>query len=467
MAFTESAASLKTKASSATYGAQYVLIGSASPEFTTAVSGSAVTMDILRPYFDDVLTDWKNLRVLEIRAQENRLGPEIFPQRWTRDNDPYFFWIISAEQLKKVNGFSYAIDAEPAEKPDLYQPELQYADDMFPEGKHTLYVRVRTVHGVWGLPAGFEIWVDATPPTAFNEEPLSGSLISGEKVAVSCGFSDAYSGLDPEGFSMSINDVVATASFDETTQTYVLDEAVLESGENVVTIKAKDIAGNETTKTWSFVLDNEKPVGSITINNGDATTDNAYVTIKAQATDGVSSVAKMYVAMDGVVDSEFSNPLPYTPILEKIRLAEPGTPGVKTVAVVFEDAAGNRSAVSKAIVVLTLGAPDTKIVSAPETVTHETSAVFAYDSSRPDAVFCYSLDESAYSQWSSSKELDLSDLAVGNHLLKVRSAVDLDGDGSYGEGEVDASPAQWVWAVAADEGAAEKKSGKTLYYKRN
>ena len=469
MVFSESAASLNPQTVSAKYQALYLLLGSTSPEYTTVMTGTAATVDVMKPYFEDVLGDWQFYQLAEIRARENRVGPEILPQTWTKDDDPYFFWILASKNKGNVSGYSYDVDKEPDESVDTYEPYVQYDDGAFPEGVHTFYARARTVRGNWGPSVSFAVWVDASAPTASGETPLAGSLVREATIAVSCQLFDAYSGIDETSVTMSVNGTDAAASYDAATQTLALDEAVLESGENVVEVRFKDVVGNDATKTWSFVLDNEAPTGSVSINNGDTTTDNAFVTLKTPASDAVSSVSKMYIAADGMVDAEFAKPLPYAPLTEDVRLAQPETPGLKTVAVVFEDAAGNRSPQYTATVMLTSGAPDTKIFAAPDTVTPDASATFAYGSSRTDAVFCHSLDDGAYAQWSTVSEVTFSDLPAGSHLFKVRSAVDLDGDGTYGPGEIDPSPAQWVWSVtaaASDEGSAAKTK-KTLYYRRN
>jgi hypothetical protein len=469
--FSATTASLSHEGVSGSYLAKNVVMGGVAPGSSAETQSANATINFVDLYFAPLLSEWQFYQISEIRVRENRLGPEIFPETWTNDDDPYFFWIMVSENENMISGYSFSVDEEPDTEVDVYDSYYQYADDAFPEGVHEFFVRARNTRGMWGPAISFKIWVDATAPDVDDEMPVSGTLLRGDNVEVSCMLSDAASGVSADDLEMTINETAVKASLDPETMRYRLDEGELKNGENIVTVRVKDVAGNETVKTWSFVLDNEQPEGSVTINNGDRSTDNAYVTLKLDARDAISGVSKVYIATDGSMDqSDYQHPAVYAPLMENVLLADAETPGMKTVVVVFEDAAGNRSEPVSARITLTVGAPDTRIVSAPDTVTQEAAAEFVFASSRSDALFSYSLDDGSYSEWTTADQVTFSELPVGSHVFKVRAAVDMNGDGQFGIAETDQSPAQWVWSVMSERDADEatkEKVRKTLYYKRN
>lgn len=98
----------------------------------------------------------------------------------------------------------------------------------------------------------------------------------------------------------------------------------------------------EVPKTYT-VADTTPPTGSITINNGAASTDAPIVTLSLSATDtgsGMGSGAQMVVSNDG---QNWSGPLPYA---TSMNYSLPSGDGTKTVYVKYADAAGNWMSVS-------------------------------------------------------------------------------------------------------------------------
>jgi CSLREA domain-containing protein len=81
--------------------------------------------------------------------------------------------------------------------------------------------------------------------------------------------------------------------------------------------------------------------------------------------------------------------------------------------------------------------PDTTKVSGPSGITRSPAAHFKFDSSDPDATFECRLDGGAYYKCSSPE--NVQGLPEGRHTFEVRAR--------DAEGNVDPSPAVWIWAV--------------------
>ncbi len=114
-----------------------------------------------------------------------------------------------------------------------------------------------------------------------------------------------------------------------------------EDGERTVNVQFKDSAGN-----WSGVvsasirLDRQGPIGSVTINNGEESTDRRGVILTFGATDPANgTVAAVSLSNDGI---DWSPPLPY---VEPMVWTLSGSYGIKTVYAKFLDACGNWSSV--------------------------------------------------------------------------------------------------------------------------
>jgi len=100
----------------------------------------------------------------------------------------------------------------------------------------------------------------------------------------------------------------------------------------VVTSKVGGFGG------YTIYNDTTAPVGSVSINNGAATTTSPQVTLSLSASDPQTGILDMRVAADGVLDSEA-----WEPYATSKTVTLPSAPGVKTVAVQFRNNAGQAS----------------------------------------------------------------------------------------------------------------------------
>jgi hypothetical protein len=196
----------------------------------------------------------------------------------------------------------------------------------------TRTVADRAGNSVTAGPYTFQI--DKTPPTITAEperSPDSNGWYNRE-VTVRFRCSDALSG-------------VAICSSPMTVTREGRDQAV--EGESV------DKAGNRATATARVSLDKTPPTGSLTINDGAATTTETTVTLKIQANDNLSGVAQMRFSNDGRTWSDWEG-FQSTRSWDLTRFGGSSSSGLKTVYAQLRDRAGNVSQTFSATIRLTV-----------------------------------------------------------------------------------------------------------------
>ncbi|HEC69658.1 MAG TPA: hypothetical protein ENI31_05195 [Candidatus Omnitrophica bacterium] len=401
--------------------------------------------------------------IAELGARTHLSGFEIPPSVWQRDNDPYFYWTVLISPPTLIKGFSFSLDSPPDKEVDTEFPFYQYSQDSLSDGKHTFYIAPYVGGETWGKPLSFEIWVDTSSPSITELTPASSELISRSFVEVSCKVEDLHSGLNLSSLQFFLNGEKVSGEFDEDKNIYSY-KGDLPDGENTVLIKVEDNVGSQASKAWSFIVDTHPPQGSVVINNDDPVTNSSYVTLKITASDEVSGIKYIYISNDGVFDTEMNNPFEFRALIENWLLKEPDISGRKTVYIKFEDYAGNVSSVFSDDIELVVLTPDTRIISAPPSLTPEKEATFYYQASYEGCLFSYSLDGSEWSPWEKKKSVSFSDLGLGVHLFKVKAGLDIDGDGLISLCEEDPTPAQWTWTVR--EEIFIEKFQKILFFRR-
>ncbi|MCS7051993.1 MAG: hypothetical protein NZL87_10285, partial [Thermomicrobium sp.] len=134
-------------------------------------------------------------------------------------------------------------------------------------------------------------------------------------------------------------------------------------------------------------------------------------------------------SLDGAPAQPCTSPITYSNL----------TVGLHTFSVTATDAAGNNdpTPATYAWEITRPSSPDTTLVSAPPSLSNQTSATFTFTSTDAAATFECQLDnlpaESCTSPWT------VSGLSEGPHTFQVR-AID-------GEGNADLTPATWTWTV--------------------
>lgn len=400
--------------------------------------------------------------IKDLKAKAHSLGENIPEGIWQNDSSPYFYWKNSANPPESIVGYSYSLDNPPEDKINLNNTYYQYPDEEISEGKHTFFVKPFSGFD-WGLGLSFNIWVDTQAPVFKSVLPAGGSVISSPDVEIQASIEDAYSGVDFSRTVMSVNGQAVSADYSAQDKTLTYQSKGLQEGEVTVSIEALDLAGNKSNKSWVFIFDSSSPTGSIIINSQDKIANSPYVILTLEANDAVSGTSKMYLSNDGVFDKELSSPYDYSRQFNNWLLAEPDKDGEKTVYAMFEDKAGNLSEVYSAAISLKLLTPDTRIISGPERVTDSAGAEFAFEATSANCLFSYMLDNGEWSQWSTAKDAKFSGLAEGNHYFFVKSAFDLNADGTVAVNEEDATAAEWVWTIGQGQGIEKPK--ENLFWK--
>jgi WD40 repeat protein len=120
------------------------------------------------------------------------------------------------------------------------------------------------------------------------------------------------------------------------------EERVTSEGERRIEGRAEDRAGNVRTTSVTVRLDKTSPTGSLTINDGAATTTSTRVTLKIQANDPLSGVAEMRFSNDGRTWSDWEG-FQSTRSWDLTRFGGSSSYGPKTVYAQVRDRAGNVS----------------------------------------------------------------------------------------------------------------------------
>ncbi|EFM10886.1 S-layer domain protein [Paenibacillus curdlanolyticus YK9] len=158
---------------------------------------------------------------------------------------------------------------------------------------------------------------------------------------------------DPEGDALTMsfsNDNVtwSTPVAFAATKSYTLPAG---DGTKTVYLKLTDGGGLSGQSSDTIILDTTAPTGSVTINNGDALTNNANVNLTLSASDVLSNPLESQFSSDGTTWSGWEA------YGASKSLTLPAGDGSKTVSVQFRDAVGNVSAVVTDSITLDTTAP--------------------------------------------------------------------------------------------------------------
>ena len=115
--------------------------------------------------------------------------------------------------------------------------------------------------------SGEQVTIDSIGPTFAGLSPAPGSSVPQGKTLIYGTFSDAGTGISPNGFRLMLNenDFTKQATVTESFFSFQMNEIMAPGRKNMVVV-ARDNAGNETRKTWFFnVVAGVNPVKSVTV----------------------------------------------------------------------------------------------------------------------------------------------------------------------------------------------------------
>jgi alpha-tubulin suppressor-like RCC1 family protein len=282
------------------------------------------------------------------------------------------------------------------------------------DGAHVFTVRAIDQAGnIDGTPATVSWTIDTTPPTT---NITSGPALLTNQTAANFVFSSNEAGT----FQCSLDQDPAVACVSP------WPYSALPDGSHTFTVQAIDLAGyvDPNAATFEWTVDTTEPDTLITSsptavsNSGEASI--AFFSPKAGAT--------FECSLDGAVFAACDSPQTYLSLPE----------GSHTFAVKALDGAGNVDATPASFTwIIDMTPGDTVITSGPSPITRDTTATFAFSSSKPGSTFQCSLNGVAFTACASPTSYTLTQ--DGDYVFAVRSK-DV-------AGNVDPTPDSWSWTI--------------------
>ncbi|WIG97757.1 Ig-like domain-containing protein [Myxococcus sp. SDU36] len=290
------------------------------------------------------------------------------------------------------------------------------------EGPHTLAVRaVNALGTVDPTPASHAWTVDLVPPSApAIVSPASGAEV-GTATPTLTGTGDAGSSVYLEVGSATYGPIPVDANGE---WTFMLPDAQPE-GPVTVIATGVDAAGNASSPvSHGFVIDLTAPETFIDAAPAALTRETSATFALRSEGGGVG----FQCSLDGASFAPCASPVTYTGLAD----------GEHLFLVRAVDAVGNVDPTpAEHAWTVDTEAPDTVIVSGPTSPTNATSATFELAANEAGSTFECSVDGATYAACASP--VTFQGFSEGEHTLWVR-AVD-------GAGNVDASPANYIWTV--------------------
>ena len=316
-----------------------------------------------------------------------------------------------------------------------------------PDGPRTVYVKVRDNAAPTGTvysPISATITLDTVAPVvnalplpgvyAAGASPLSITLTSNEP---STALYYTIDGSTPVPGAPGSNPYIAP---------------IVVGANKTINYIGVDLAGNSSlVSSGSWTFDNGTDItGSVSINNGASTTNNAIVTLSLLASDPTDSITQMFISTDGAT---WVGPVAYATSYPGLTL--PGGDGVKNVYVKFMDAVGTQSGAFTASIVLVTGAPHTTAMPVPG-IYNSAPVVVSLTPSNPLSTVYYTTDLSVPTTSSTvyTGPISLSATTTINYFaVDIANNVEL-----YSSGTWTISPSDLVASVSVNNGAAVTNS---------
>jgi hypothetical protein len=254
----------------------------------------------------------------------------------------------ASDSLSGLQRVEFLVDGQVAgAAANLAAPSLTLDSATLADGERQVTARAADVAGNVGSSAAIRLRVDNTPPTVQLTSPAAGTLARATDVlAVRATASDAYSGVAGVRFLLDGTTVLGTATSAPYETTLRL--AGLPDGEHLLSAVGTDVAGNEATATpVRLRIDNTPPTVRLTEpdpgRSGVTVYHTSPITLRAEASDSGSGVAKVRFLVDGATVLATDTAAPYEVTVDAAAISN----GVHAITALALDAAGNQ-AVSEA-----------------------------------------------------------------------------------------------------------------------
>jgi hypothetical protein len=278
---------------------------------------------------------------------------------------------------------------------------INYTDEPTPwtlkivDGTKRVFAQFKDNAGNISPETSDSIVLDTEPPTTtsslFGTEGENGWYTG--SVTITLTFSDTRSGVDYTSYRIN----------EGSWNNYTTPFNVGTEGTNTVEYNSVDRANNkETTKIKEIKIDRTQPTGQIIINNNDAYTSSALVTLSLTYEDEHSGVSKVRYSNDGIWDTEAWED-PSTTKYWSLTSGE----GTKTVYYQVKDSAGKISPQTSDTIILDTEPPSMSVlINEGDEYTNSTSVTLflQYSDNQGVDLVRFSNDDITYTQWESATE---------------------------------------------------------------
>lgn len=428
------------------------------------------------PYYVSAQNSSSYLTAVAVSSQGNLIRYEEIPpsqpsslQKTTAigDNTPSFQWSAASDNPgdgfvgSGVSGYYLYKDGELAAPIDAVTSHT-FVFPAHSDGTHTFGISAHDKAGNASAINTLSYTIDTTTPVVGAVTPTT--AVVGTLQNFFSSYSDA---VGVTACELYINDVFQSSMSLEGATSGLTGVSLSFPSAGNYNLKVKCSDGSYTGSGASTVVvvsavDTAPPAGSISINNGAATTNSTSITLNLSCADN-TSCALMQVAVDGTADMESWG----------IYLANPSATlssgdGTKTVAVKFKDGSGNVSAQYTDTIVLSAAVADTTApaVGAVSPITAVAGAAQNFSATYSDTVGVVSCD--LYVDSADQGLMSLSGTKAGtasrmftfintvSHTLQARCS---DAAGNMGLGALTAVSVSAAPVAAADTTAPSTPTG--------
>lgn len=241
------------------------------------------------------------------------------------------------------------------------------------------------------IQAGTAVNVDSVGPKLDNLTPAANAALAPGKPLIYGTYSDAGSGIDPEGTRILINGTDVTSAATVTDAFFSFRPATdLPLAKNTVAVVTKDVAGNETRKEWAFTLSAaESLIKTVTVSPELKTlAPGDVVTVQATAAPG----GRARFSIGGTVVNRAMRESPAGVYKGDYTIKRGDTLSEAPATVTFTSAAGKTVTQAAAqSVTIAAGAPEKPAITSPKGGEATGESVTVTGTARPGATVRYSL----------------------------------------------------------------------------
>lgn len=287
-------------------------------------------------------------------------------------------------------------------------------------GQARAFAQFKDLRGSVSACVNDDIIHDDVPPEA-KILNAAGFMTRANNIAIETRVNDAVSGVAETICKNPSGQAINCSLFNDLTG--------LSEGTNLVSIKARDHAGNESAEAvYTFLVDRTPPV--VTFNLRPPTlSGSASARIEFSANDNGSGVDKYYCRLDSAAFQICTSPVNLNGLAD----------GAHKFEVYALDVVGNQSQTVNTTWTVDLTAPVVEFTQVPAPISNSTSAVFAFmgsDNGQPITIFECRRDGANFAACSTPH--NLSNLVEGSHTFEVRGR---DAAGNY------SAPIQYQWLI--------------------